>query len=506
MKNIANIINFVRACEPRVKDDSYLFDTTKKELELCARYGFKSTVLFQYDALIDSRYIELVNEHKKLAEAGLWFEVVEPLCRDCGIEWHGRFPWDWHNDVGFLIGYTPEQRRILIDKAFEKFREIFGYYPAVAGSWHIDAFSLNYMKEKYNITASCNCKEQCLTDGYTMWGGIYNGAYYPSKFNMLCPAQTEENQIDVPVFRMLGADPIHQYDLGLGNPDKAQHVISLEPVYGNAGADPDWVRWYLKENFSEKNLGFSYTQLGQENSFGWDSISKGLPMQFEQLSEKVKRGEIELLTLGEAGKLYAEKFRTTPVQSICIDNDYSEENYKTLWYYSSFYRANVLYQNGSIWIRDIYIFNEKFAEKFLTQREETHNCEYFNLPVMDGFMFSRGQKRAGIYFCRNGEKIQFSGEYLSRKADEKTAEISVGGKIKITFTEEKISVKCDEDFTMNFECADCELPYIKAEEKILHMSFRNFDYTLNLEKGLFRQNANGLFAESEDDEIIFNFQ
>ncbi len=505
MKNIANIINFVRACEPRVKDDSFLFETTKKELELCARYGFKSTVLFQYDALIDSRYTDLVNKHKELVEVGLWFEVVEPLCRDCGIEWHGRFPWDWHNDVGFLIGYMPEQRRVLIDKAFEKFREIFGYYPAVAGSWHIDAFSLRYMKEKYNIIASCNCKEQCLTDGYTMWGGIYNGAYYPSKLNMLCPAQTKGNQIDVPVFRMLGADPIHQYDLGLGNPDKAQHVISLEPVYGNAGADPDWVRWYLKENFNEKNLGFSYTQLGQENSFGWDSISKGLPMQFEQLNEKIKCGEIELLTLGEAGKRYAGKFGTTPVQSICIDSDYSVENYKTLWYYSRFYRANTLYQNGMLWIRDLYIFNERFAEKFLTEREATHNCEYFNLPVMDGFMFSREQKRAGIYFCKNGEKISLEGEYSSRKTDKNSAEISVGNKIKITFTEDRISVKCDDGFTMNFECAECELPYRKAKGRKLNMSFRNFEYTLNLEKGLFCQNGGTLSIVPENREIVIRF-
>lgn len=52
MKNIANIINFVRAVEPREKDNSYLPETTRKELELCRRYSFRSTVLLQYDALI----------------------------------------------------------------------------------------------------------------------------------------------------------------------------------------------------------------------------------------------------------------------------------------------------------------------------------------------------------------------------------------------------------------------------------------------------------------------
>ena len=43
------------------------------------------------------------------------------------------------------------------------------------------------------------------------------------------PAQTKEGQIPVPVFRMLGSDPIYQYDTSLG--ESAQGVITLEPVW-----------------------------------------------------------------------------------------------------------------------------------------------------------------------------------------------------------------------------------------------------------------------------------
>ena len=49
------------------------------------------------------------------------------------------------------------------------------------------------------------------------------------------PAQNLENQIPVPVFRMLGSDPIHQYDNGLGG--NVQRVVSLEPVYTKGGGD-----------------------------------------------------------------------------------------------------------------------------------------------------------------------------------------------------------------------------------------------------------------------------
>ena len=50
---------------------------------------------------------------------------------------------------------------------------------------------------------------------------------------MFCPAQTAENQIPVPVFRMLGSDPIYQYDFGLQQedsllPSEDQGVVTLE--------------------------------------------------------------------------------------------------------------------------------------------------------------------------------------------------------------------------------------------------------------------------------------
>lgn len=501
MKNIANIINFVRDCEPRVEDNSYLFSTTKNELELCRKYGFRSTVLLQYDALIDPKYIELLKEYGEEVEVGLWFEVVQPLAEACGIEWRGRFPWDWHSDVGFLVGYMPEEREKIIDEAFGKFKEIFGYFPAVAGSWHIDAYSLNYMYEKYGIIASCNCKEQCLTDGYTIWGGIFNGAYYPSKKNMLCPASTAENQIDVPVFRMLGADPIYQYDFGIGNPEVGQGVKSLEPVYGNSGCDKKWVEWYLRENYNPKNLCLSYTQLGQENSFGWDSISKGLPMQFELLNEKVQSGEIELLTLGEAGRKFKSLYKSTPPQSICIDSDYTAADCRTFWYAGRHYRANLMYQNGKIWIRDLFIFDENFAEKYLTKREPTHDCEFYNLPVMDGYRFSDGKIRAGIYFYKDGKKVAADGDYQSSSDG-----VSAGEKIKFFFTENEIKIRCPDDYFLRFEYAKCRyLTYEKTESKKLLMSFNGYSYSLCVSDGEFREDDTGFFVKPESGKITFKF-
>lgn len=39
----------------------------------------------------------------------------------------------------------------------------------------------------------------------------YDALADPAKSCLYMPAQTKEGQIDVPVFRMLGSDPIYQY-------------------------------------------------------------------------------------------------------------------------------------------------------------------------------------------------------------------------------------------------------------------------------------------------------
>ena len=88
-------------------------------------------------------------------------------------------------------------------------------------------------------------------------------------------------------------------DLGLGepgdyNPSNCQGVASMEPVYADSGADKGWVQWYLDENFNGKSLSLAYTQIGQENSFGWQKIGKGLRMQYELLKAYAAAGRLSL--------------------------------------------------------------------------------------------------------------------------------------------------------------------------------------------------------------------
>jgi hypothetical protein len=168
------------------------------------KYHLRGTFLLQYDALIDPRYQRLLKSLPRDSfEIGAWWEIPKSLVEDAGLKWKGKTSWDPYFSGDFSIGYSPADRKKLADTYMKKFKEIFGYYPKSVGCWSMDAYTLDYLYKKYGIVASCNCKDEIGTDGYTLWGGYWNQGYYPSLKNAYMPAQDEKDQIPVPIFRMM---------------------------------------------------------------------------------------------------------------------------------------------------------------------------------------------------------------------------------------------------------------------------------------------------------------
>ena len=356
-----NIVNFVRQTEPRIGDgmEEELYRCTATQLSLLNRYGLKGTFLLQYDAMIDPRYQYLLKVRlREGSEIGAWWEITQPHVEAAGLQWRGVYPWDWHADVGFSTGYSQEERKLLVDVYMKKFREIFGYYPKSVGSWYIDAFTLDYMQREYGIEASCMCRDQYGTDGYTLWGGYWNQAYYPSKVNAFMPAQTEDGQIPVPVFRMLGSDPVYQYDNGIGR--QSQGVVTLEPVgagNGMGGSVPGWVDWYLEMIAKGECLAFNYIQAGQENSFMWDRMREGYEYQIPAIRKMIDEGLLVEATLSECGRWFRDNFKLTPATSVVAGDDFLKSAKRSIWYDSRFYRANLFWDGADFRFRDIHFFD-----------------------------------------------------------------------------------------------------------------------------------------------------
>lgn len=436
--NRVNMINFIRAVEPRLPID--LLGTLQEEIALVRRHRLPATWLIQYDALVDPQYVRLLKEAlDETQEIGIWFEVVQPLVEDAGLPWRGRYPWDWHANVGFSIGYTPEQRRRLADVFMERFHRTFGYYPRSAGSWFWDAPLLEYLSSRYGIVAACNCKDQWGTDGYTLWGGYYHHGYYPSRQNAFMPAQHAGAQIPVPVFRMLGSDPIYQYDAA--DNGNGQEVITLEPVYTGAkggGGVPEWVRWYFDTNFNAPQFSFGYTQVGQENSFGWEKIRGGLTDQITLLAQKQAEGLLTVETLGDTGAWFRRTYPVTPAAAVYALKDWRNLGNQSIWFYNRFYRANLFLEGSFFRIRDLHLFRETYPERYLTAVCDSASCVYDTLPLMDGGQWSAPGLQPGIMPMLQQEDGLWApapvSSILPRKLDENSLEVTLQLSCRRTLT------------------------------------------------------------------------
>lgn len=394
---IANIINFIRDIEPRPVGitKEMLYETVVKQAEELRRLNLVGTYLLQYDALIDPKYQQLMEEEKaRGCEVGGWWEITEPHVLAAGIKWRGRYPWDWHSDKGFSVGYTPEQRLRLVDVYMQKFKEVFGEYPASVGSWFMDARTLDYMHTKYGLQASCFCRDQVGTDGYTLWGGYWSGAYYPAKENEYMPAQNKAGQIDVPVFRMLGSDPVYQYDFGLGG--ESQHVATLEPVYPECGGNEKWVRWFLNEQSEEPCIGYTYFQAGQENSFSWKKIKTGFLLQMPLIKQMADEGKLKVQTLQESGRWFSRNYAVTPPTISVGKSTPCDPTRSAVWYNSRFYRCSLAWQNGKLTVRDVHLFSERYTSNYLDTVCTSNICYMLTLPFVDGCLWNKTGGRAGL--------------------------------------------------------------------------------------------------------------
>lgn len=521
-RQIINIINFIRGVEPRENTD--LLFPVRKQIELMEKYHLKGTFLVQYDALCNPEFTDLLMDlNQTQFEIGVWLEIVQPLAEKAGIKWTGRYPWDWHAHCGFSVGYSQEEREKLVDVLFNDFKDIFGYYPKSLGSWAFDAHTLDYAGRKYGLDAACNCKEQWGTDGYTLWGGYYGQGYYPSRFNAFTPAQTAENQIDTPVFRMLGSDPIYQYDLGVDiekdSSESVQGVVTLEPVYKSAGGNPSWTDWYLNENFSGNCLTFGYAQAGQENSFGWESMKDGLEYQFKRIAELGSAGRLTNETLGETGRWYKESFQKTPQSSIAALTDWNGDDRRSVWFNCRNYRLNLYAEKGRFWIRDIYIFKENYIERYLDGVCATDHMIYDNLPFVDGNRFSGNGIRAGLYVSLN-KNIEKPVQGMSfREIDYREEQ----DKIRVTFTGTRIGAVSfiieQKGFSIETEnhAEDTEIYLVnlynrsspglpgadKISDKTIEMRHNDFTYSIDLSDG--KVISESIF-EFEKGKIAFNFE
>lgn len=509
---IVNIYNFIRkTVYPSgefVEDD---LKTVLYQLEILKQYNLPATYALKYDALIDKRFSELIKEYvDDYDEVGVWWEIDKQLAEKAGVKWKGKTPVDDHVNIGYSLGYSKEDRLKMVDVYMEDFKSIFGYYPKSVGSWVVDIITLTYFKEKYNIDAAALCRDQIGTDGFTLWGGYYNQGYYPSKVNEYIPSQSKKMQIDLPIFRMLGPDPIYAFEDGLRESVKGVHTLEPACVIGQT---KEWVEWLFDRCINESVLGFSYIQTGQENTFLWNTMRKGYELQIPYIAQLAKEGKLRVETLKESGQWFKKKYFLTPTTTIAASEDWNKENLRTAWYNSRFYRISFLWENNFFSIRDLHLFNENYKSRYYEDTLESNESIFDSLPILNAHYWSDKDLRASIGFIKIddneeidkicGKEPKFS--IIDESSYEVNWETNEGSTINIICKESEIIFKeiSYKDNNKKLALFFNRIPVVQdVYKKKLVCSHNGFKYSLYLSKGEFMLKENSqLLIISEGNEI-----
>jgi hypothetical protein len=374
------LVNPVRGAEffEETKIDPFFGLNLQKNLH--EQFNLPATWLLRFDAL-DSEKIKA--EIKRLPdshEKGIFLEVTPQMAQVANVRYPGGGVF-WHDaNKVFLSGYLPKDRKKLIDTVFWKFKNVFGNYPRSVGAWWVDAYSAQYLREKYGVTGILLCADQFGTDGYQIWGGWWGVPYFPSKYNLLMPAQTVKNKLDLTVFWWAARDPEQGYgasvrestfsvqanDYGIHHQKDVSYFKELLAVYLN----------------NEKNQ-FGQLTVGLENDNDWQKIGDSYEKQLLAVAEGQRRGEFKVTTMGEFADWYRQKFRgLSPAHQVGH------------WLMSPDFRVSLVEKDGQQFIRDLRIYNETWPEANLLTANPWRTLAVNNPYKIDSLRLPEQLKKA----------------------------------------------------------------------------------------------------------------
>jgi len=494
-----NVVNFIRLVESRFPMD--MLQPVREQMALVRGHGLPATWLLQFDALVDGPFVGFLKQNMAdNHEVGFWFEMNQKLCAAAGLPWRGRPDYEWDPDptVAFTIGYTPDERIKLADAAMKAFHATWGRYPRSVASWNLDALVVQHLADRYGVDAFAVCRDQIATDGFTIWGAPIAG-YYPSKTNAWSPALHAADQIDAPVFRMLGQDPVYYYTKQWRLPDgtQLQQPDTVEPVWVS-GRSTTFVDAFLAMLAKGPSLGFAYAQLGQENTFPWDQQAQAYPMQMAKLAKLRDQGAVHVETMEASGRRFKQAFRQTPAQAqVQLIDPFGNTDpvQRSIWYQSRFYRANLHLRGNIPFLRDITVYSDRFAQPFLREPTRQKTVEQKMLAVMDGYHWSHrpgtvDNDAAGGYFLADGERLVLAGMPVVTEAGQSlVVTMAVGNGRLLTLRFDEQAITCDLaphdgsqlEISFQWDVAKAALRNVTADSAMYQ--WQAFDYRIAVRQG-----------------------
>lgn len=346
--SFVSIVNPVRGNDFWDQQGQYPQTAVLGQTDILKKYNLSATWLIRYDALKDKNILESLSGVLG-DEKGLFLEITPTWTKDAGVNYHQSVSWHAAGSA-FLTGYEREERKKLIDMAFVKFKEVFGYYPKSIGAWWVDSYSLEYMQEKYGILGNLIVADQYTTDNYQIWGQYWSTPYYPSRKDALNPAQNKSDKLPVVMMQWAARDPVNAYGKGVEESTLSVQANDYTDYHNlNTSYFSKLVDIYTIQPLNQ----FNQLVVGLENSYSWSKYKGEYENQIKVLADRSKNGQFSVATMEKFADWYQNNFPDISPPQVISANDPLGSSKKSVWFMNPYYRVGWFYNEQGSVIRDI---------------------------------------------------------------------------------------------------------------------------------------------------------
>ena len=323
------------------------------------RNGLRTTIQMTFSSLYNEECIELVKKHHDEYNDEIGHTFLGLNCKEFREKYKSK-------ELAIWLFPMDMKKRIVID-SFERFKEVFGFYPTSTGSYFMDAELLNFIKKRYPMikVAVATCFEEgpkvfrhTNSSWYTLMDGSPWTAWIPSKKNTHAIAENKEDDIGIVAVPHLSRDL-------LAVMDNAGDMFGTHPQNIIRGLIYEGNRLPYMYNLIDQyqvmkkyNKGFSYNLVyvgpGWMGKGGrWEADYTILKKSYEDFLAyygKLKNeSKVQDMTMTEFAEwFYKNQPRSGPICALWKDLLFGTKN-QVFWYADSKFRVQIdLKQGGAI--------------------------------------------------------------------------------------------------------------------------------------------------------------
>ncbi len=322
--------------------------------------GLKTTIQITYASLFNDIIVDMAKHDHEVYGDEISLSLLGLPCK--------QFKEKYKTKDFCIWMFSEEDKMAIIDDCFGLFYEKFGFYPKSTGSYYLDAFSINYIKEKYpSVTcAVATCWEEgpkayhtCNNSWYTFMDGGPWAPWIPSKHNTHCPAMNEADDSGIVAIPHLSRDLIACFDGNGSNFGTHPQNVLRGLVYKDNELPYFFNLVDQYRHLGKYNNGLAYNMVfvgpGWLNKAGrWEAPYELLKKSYEDgmayYGKLKKEGKCDDMTMSEFADYYRSvKSYDEPEVALWKDILYGSQK-QYFWYCDPYMRACLDFNQGGAMI------------------------------------------------------------------------------------------------------------------------------------------------------------